>query len=98
MKKTLLGMSRIYVENMISIWMTNKFRVVEKLSNNDESQNEALPTKYMSVVRDNGKNVLDCCCFESICVVVSIFLKLSKNILTGGLTFSLSTSRDIKIG
>ena len=98
MKKTLLGMSRIYVENMISIWMTNKFRVVEKLSNIDESQNEALPTKYMLVVRDSGKNVLDCCYFESICVVVSIFLKLSKNILTGGLTFSLSTSRDIKIG
>ena len=50
------------------------------------------------IVRDNRKNMLDCCDYVSVCVVVPKFTELSINMLHEGLTLALSTSQKRKIG
>ena len=38
----------------------------------------------MLIARDGFKNVLDCCYFEILCVVISKLIELIRNVLSGG--------------
>ena len=59
------------------------------MSKNQVLNNKTQLLEEMLIARENFRNVLDYCDFESLCMIISKFTELKHNILNEGLNFPL---------
>ena len=93
LRKDVINIPRMYVENMIILCMEKNVHIIAKLTIIDVWNSPSQQKEEMLLTRNYFKNVLEYCDYSRLCYVFSKFTELSPNMFSDGITFTLSTNK-----